>query len=182
MQQMNETQENGEMSMDEILASIRRYVNNDDKESAVTTSAPEVVHYAPQPAPARIISMDPPVHVKPRVSATPSVNTLTQAQPQAIRLMPEHAVDAPSSSVSNNAFDGFISLKTENVLTQALSAIKENAQKNQDDQLKIASHKSMDDFMIELLRPLVKKWLDDNLPALVQDLLQKEIGRITGRL
>jgi cell pole-organizing protein PopZ len=33
--------------------------------------------------------------------------------------------------------------------------------------------------MKEMLRPLLKAWLDDNLPAMVERLVQAEIRRVT---
>lgn len=33
----------------------------------------------------------------------------------------------------------------------------------------------------ELLRPMMKQWLDTNLPGLVETMVAKEIARITGR-
>lgn len=38
---------------------------------------------------------------------------------------------------------------------------------------------TMEDFMKEMLRPMLKQWLDDNLPALVERLVQAEIERAT---
>lgn len=33
----------------------------------------------------------------------------------------------------------------------------------------------------EMLRPMLKDWLDENLPAIVETLVTREIARITGR-
>jgi hypothetical protein len=33
----------------------------------------------------------------------------------------------------------------------------------------------------EMLRPILKEWLDQHLPEIVQELVTREIGRITGR-
>lgn len=33
----------------------------------------------------------------------------------------------------------------------------------------------------EMLRPMLKSWLDENLPAIVEQLVTREIARITGR-
>jgi cell pole-organizing protein PopZ len=33
----------------------------------------------------------------------------------------------------------------------------------------------------EMLRPILKQWLDDNLPAIVDEHVKREIHRITGR-
>ena len=33
----------------------------------------------------------------------------------------------------------------------------------------------------DMLRPLLKEWLDENLPALVEEIVTREVSRITGR-
>ena len=39
--------------------------------------------------------------------------------------------------------------------------------------------RSVEDLMKEMLRPMLKAWLDDNLPAMVERLVQAEIARVT---
>jgi hypothetical protein len=41
--------------------------------------------------------------------------------------------------------------------------------------------KTLETLVKELLQPLLKDWLDENLPALVERLVQREIHRISGR-
>jgi cell pole-organizing protein PopZ len=41
--------------------------------------------------------------------------------------------------------------------------------------------RTLEDMVIELMRPLLKQWLDENLPATVDRLVQKEIERISRR-
>lgn len=38
--------------------------------------------------------------------------------------------------------------------------------------------RTLEDVVRELLRPLLKQWLDDNLPRIVQDTVQSEVERI----
>jgi uncharacterized protein len=33
----------------------------------------------------------------------------------------------------------------------------------------------------DMLRPMLKEWLDENLPGIVEQLVTREIARITGR-
>jgi len=40
--------------------------------------------------------------------------------------------------------------------------------------------RTMEDVVLEALRPMLKDWLDANLPALVEAMVAKEIKRITG--
>lgn len=41
--------------------------------------------------------------------------------------------------------------------------------------------RTLDDVVTEALRPMLKAWLDTNLPPLVEGMVAKEIARITGR-
>ena len=41
-----------------------------------------------------------------------------------------------------------------------------------------ADGRTLEDVVRELLRPLLKQWLDDNLPAIVQATVDKEVERI----
>ena len=40
--------------------------------------------------------------------------------------------------------------------------------------------KTLEEIVRELLRPLLQAWLDENLPAMVERLVQKEIARVVG--
>lgn len=44
-----------------------------------------------------------------------------------------------------------------------------------------ASGRTMEDVVVDTLRPMLKDWLDANLPALVEAMVAKEISRISGR-
>ena len=41
--------------------------------------------------------------------------------------------------------------------------------------------RTMEDVVIEALRPMLKEWLDANLPTMVEAMVAKEISRITGK-
>lgn len=41
--------------------------------------------------------------------------------------------------------------------------------------------RTIEDVVVDALRPMLKEWLDANLPAMVEAMVAKEIGRITGR-
>lgn len=45
--------------------------------------------------------------------------------------------------------------------------------------LPASAPKTLEDIVKEMLRPMLKAWLDDNLPALVERLVQAEIERVT---
>jgi uncharacterized protein len=39
----------------------------------------------------------------------------------------------------------------------------------------------LEDMIREMLRPLLKQWLDEHLPAMIDEHVKREISRITGR-
>ena len=39
----------------------------------------------------------------------------------------------------------------------------------------------LEDMLREMLRPVLKQWLDENLPRIVDEHVKREITRITGR-
>ena len=45
----------------------------------------------------------------------------------------------------------------------------------------LAGGRTLDDLVKDLLRPMLKAWLDANLPPLVQRLVEAEIARLAGR-
>ncbi len=44
-----------------------------------------------------------------------------------------------------------------------------------------ATGRTMEDVVLDALRPMLKEWLDAHLPALVEAMVAKEISRITGK-
>lgn len=45
----------------------------------------------------------------------------------------------------------------------------------------VADNGALEAVVRELLRPMLKDWLDQRLPEIVEDLVTREIARITGR-
>lgn len=41
--------------------------------------------------------------------------------------------------------------------------------------------RTMEEVVVDALRPMLKQWLDANLPAMVEAMVAKEISRITGK-
>ena len=44
-----------------------------------------------------------------------------------------------------------------------------------------SSGRSLEQFIEDIARPMLKEWLDQNLPAIVERLVQKEIQKISRR-
>jgi uncharacterized protein len=134
-----------DMSMDEILASIRRYVTGD---GGSTTHAPS--------------------------QTTPDA----QAKPKIIQLTADDEwAPAPQPSTSKPAQTSEDSLISETARAGAQKAFQKMEQLRD---LQNVAHspsgsRTMDDFMIELLKPLLKQWMDKHLSVIVERIVEREI-------
>jgi cell pole-organizing protein PopZ len=78
-------------------------------------------------------------------------------------------------------------LTSESVQKAAVSAFSSLASTVQIDRLAGPGYvgngsRTLEDMVTDLMRPLLKEWLDQNLPATVDRLVQKEIERIARRV
>jgi cell pole-organizing protein PopZ len=97
---------------------------------------------------------EPPARQELAAAETPRV-AMTAAQRRARSPEDEHLL----SEQSDDAVSGAFSALAHTILAQ-------NA-------------RTLEDLVAEMLKPMLKEWLDDNLPALVERLVQEEIHRVS---
>ncbi|HEY3621367.1 MAG TPA: DUF2497 domain-containing protein [Roseiarcus sp.] len=150
-----------EPSMEEILASIRNIIADDPAKGA----APK----PPQPAPTPqiVCSKDAAASAADAsgLSQRPDANapTVVWRRPQAVEAEP--AADA----VKRNE-EPLLSPEADEAVALSFGALTAN--------LDIRSGVLADSMVREMLRPMLKKWLDENLPAIVEQLVRAEIQRV----
>ena len=180
-----------EPTMEEILASIRRIISEDEPAAEAPAAA------APEPAPAPVVHAPEP-EPEPAVAAHDDVLELTQlapeppppvethgdievhAAPPPVAAAPPPAptpapAPAPAPILAPVAEDE--PLMSHTTATSAASSFGQLAQT-------VAMPKSgqlLEDVVRELLRPLLKDWLDQHLPAIVQAKVEEEDERIARR-
>ena len=157
-------------SMDDILASIRRILS---EESAAVTppgtaaDADDVLELdnsmlladAPQPAPARPDAAPVPSPEEPLPLAIPEIKAAEPA-------MTSEPLIAPQTA---SAAIGAMGNLVRNLEAQRQSAIYRGGP-------------TLEDIAREEIRPLLKSWLDNNLPDMVERIVRSEIERIAGRV
>ena len=172
-----------EPSMEEILASIRRIIADDQATKPAETVAPEPEDVldlaevaepvmrprvvAPEPEPAVLdfdaIDFDDPIPVarepEPEPEPIPEPPAPPSPPPQPLFQAPQPEPDALVSPATDASVSGAFNLLAHTVLTQ-------NA-------------RTLEDLVKEMLRPMLKSWLDDNLPAVVERLVRAEIERVS---
>lgn len=162
--------------MEEILASIRRIISEDDAPAA-DAAAPE-----PEPAPMPI----PPAPEEDDVleltdaidepAPLQSVGDIDVYEPPAAAPEPEpvaswpdpEPVYSPPPAADEPLISSVTAAASASVFGQLSAAISMPA-----------AGRTLEDVVRELLRPLLKQWLDDNLTRIVETKVAEEVERIT---
>lgn len=207
---MSEAKPNQEPTMEEILASIRRIISEDgdatpkQPEAAEAPKPAAVAAPPPPPPPAAVAAAPPPPPPpsKPKVEEEEEVLELTEvvseqappppAPPQAPAAAPPKAAPPPPSpspslppqpTVADLMSDD-LALVSAPVAQQAASTFSNLASTvSQVRGLPIGSpNRTLEDIVKELLRPMLKDWLDANLPTLVHRIVEREVAKLAGRV
>ena len=107
----------------------------------------------------------------------------------------ETAVEQPRHDFEEKSEDDVLELSDElapqaDIGPPLLNAAAAGATRNALDQLSTVAASvpampqqanPLEDMVREMLRPILKQWLDDHLPRLVDEHVKREISRITGR-
>jgi len=170
--------------MEEILASIRRIISEDDAPAAEAEAAPAPEH-EPEPEPVEALA-EPVPEAKPepvedvleltqRVEPPPA-ETVGDLDVYTSKAEPEPAPvpQAKPELVALAAGDDDEELVGESSAFAAASAFG-----NLTHSIPLpATGRTLEDLTRELLRPLLKAWLDENLPRIVESKVAEEVERI----
>jgi cell pole-organizing protein PopZ len=154
-----------EPSMEEILASIRNIIADDPAKGAAPkpqqTSAPmPQILYSKDDAAAYGDGDGGP-------SRRPEANapTVVWRRPRAVEAEPAADADAVQRSE-----EPLLSPEADEAVALSFGALTAD--------LGVRSAELADSMVRDMLRPMVKQWLDDNLPTLVERLVREEIQRV----
>jgi cell pole-organizing protein PopZ len=167
-----------EPSMEEILASIRRIIADDDTPAAAAPppggdAAASAATAPPEPADDVLELTDPvlpagPVE-KPDIEFRES--ELAEPPPEPVAAAPQsepvplRPVRRPPSG------ERLLSPAADSAASSAFAALAHT--------VLAENSRTLEDLVHEMLRPMLKTWLDDNLPALVERLVRQEIERVS---
>jgi len=190
-----------EPTMEEILASIRRIISEDDKPAeaqgevldlkpAEPAPAPEPVKAAPPPpAPKAAAQPAAPPPPKPAPAPAPEIFSAPASEPEEELIIVERqpetaplpppvaAAPAPRPAPAPEPRPVFRPLEDGLVAEPAAAKAAGQLGKLMGSMM-VQSGITLDDVVRELMKPMLKDWLDANLPQLVEIEVQKEIERI----
>jgi cell pole-organizing protein PopZ len=225
-----------EPSMEEILASIRRIIADDEAKPAAAEKAaslaaakpavmkdipPSAIAPAPKPAPpAPKAATPPPPAPEPAAAsnnqddidamlasldaATPEADIRpAQSEPDVFELTDEMALPDPAPAPSPATFSKvepqddiefteakaarrqpayeppFESAPARPILSHSTVSAVESAFNSLANTVLSNNARTLEDLVKEMLRPMLKSWLDDNLPGLVERIVKAEIERVS---
>jgi cell pole-organizing protein PopZ len=187
-------------SMEEILASIRRILNEDEAPATPTPPAaaedPAVeeedvlildetmIVAPPQVAPPRTAPAEPePVAFTPAVADDPFDFDSVPAQPQ---VEPPREIEARPSTPYVDPFDqpsptpDLLGLEAAAAAASSVGSLVRTLAASRATQV-YSGGPTLEDMVRAELRPLLKQWLDTYLPPMVERLVRVEIERVVGR-
>lgn len=175
-------QSSQEPTMEEILASIRRIISEDETpEGAAAAPAaeaaappqpdpapePEPVAAAPEPEPAPVAAAPAPVQIEEEEEEEEALELTQKVESHDdldILAPPEPAPPPPAATLVSEQVAAVAAASFDKL--SATIAMPEYG-------------RTLEDVVREMLRPMLQQWLDDNLPGIVQEAVQAEVERIS---
>ena len=215
MTDATEQDDGQEPTMEEILASIRRIISDDEEEGEAKGDEEEVAEAEEEPAEAEdeapeeveeedeilelteVVeniddvpdlepelepSMEDEVEDEEELVPVDDFDSIEVVEPEP-ELAPEMApVPQPVAAASSPVSDlhALLSDHAADATAGTLSGLTGAVSAARDMPLGYA-HQTLEDLVKSLLRPMLKEWLDKNLPALAERLVEKEIVKLVGR-
>ena len=173
-------------SMEDILASIRRILNEDEvapaspnpDAAAAEAHAPPVVTEQPNAGGSGgdgddgVLVLDEAMLVTPVPPASP---VLIPEPPAAL---PEELPDLVPNLVDDDG--GLLAPEAAAAASSSVGALLRSISQERSSQV-YRGGPTIEDLVREEIRPLLKAWLDQHLPPMVERLVRQEIERVTGR-
>lgn len=175
-----------EPSIEEILASIRQIIADDDEEPAPEASkeaAPEPVSPPPEPKPdvlelTDIIRDDEPeeeiiVDLQEHEEEEAAPPPPPPPPPPPLPPKPEPRPAPEPEPESDTA-----SILTDNAAHAALQGFARLASRTPIERPSHLAGVTLEDIVRDLMRPMLRDWLDQNLPPLIEKMVAKELQRL----
>jgi cell pole-organizing protein PopZ len=141
-----------EPSMEDILSSIKRIIAEEGESAATGRPRRAARAAAPAPQDDEILELNEPAPSEPRQPA---------AAPTPVATAPAEPILSPVTAEA-----------TRGPLEQLSRMIVKP---------EVAGSDTLEGMVRDMVRPMLREWLDANLPRMVEDMVQREITRITSR-
>jgi cell pole-organizing protein PopZ len=188
---MSDANPQPEPSMEEILASIRRIISEDDEPGANAEETPaeeafdeilELTEIAEEP------EEEPEEEgAEEELSIDDVLNEVTQEEElELLETKDEPAAEAidpvpklPAAPIAAELIDvGLLAAETTAAAAGMLSGLVAAVDRTHGGSVFGDGNRKIEDLVKEVMRPMVKDWLDENLPGLTERLVRREIAHL----
>jgi len=152
-----------EPSMEEILASIRRIISEDEEEAPAKPAA-RTEPIRPPEAPARTAAV-----IRPPQAAAPRDETEQNFATEDVEMIRKNVAELTDDE------DSMIEAATAAAASRAFMSLSESVQ------ISKGEGRTLEDIVVEMLKPMIKDWLDTNLAQIVEEKVEEEVQRVARR-
>jgi hypothetical protein len=156
-----------EPSMEEILASIRNIIADDPAKRTAPKAPQPALTPTPTPTPQIIYSKD---AAAPHGETSGSSRRADANAPTVVWRRPQAVEAEPAAGALQPSAEPLLSPEATEAAALSFGALSAG--------LDVRSAELADGMVRDMLRPMLKSWLDDNLPAIVERLVRDEIQRV----
>ena len=167
-----------EPSMEEILASIRRIISEDEEEAEggapAASSTPASVASKPsggaseETKPALVQNNE----VEPDKSDTENQDDAdTRLETEDVEMIKKNVATA----VEEDASGALLDQATESAAANAFQTLSQSVRVADGD------GRTLESIVIQMIEPMIKEWLDGNLPQIVEEKVEDEVQRLARR-
>ncbi|RJY09557.1 DUF2497 domain-containing protein [Aurantiacibacter aquimixticola] len=154
----------GESSVEEILESIKRVIERDNR--AAAPSAPAIKADPQDNSEARAFAMDP---------------ASDDEADEILDLGEAGAAFGEDESTDEETAESLTNAGSAEAMRQSLAALAMLSDPPAKPQIVRSGETSLEGMVRDMLRPMLAQWLDDHLPEMVERLVKAEIARIAGK-
>lgn len=186
---------NKDPSMDDILASIRKIISDDEARAQVGNSRnsnsgerpPVIPPGPPSPQPLREdVLLLTEIVEEPKSMLNEQPTPLQAVEPVNPAEMPQPSTDAPTAPPAPAKSDLLVGDGVAGVASSAFARLNQAVQDSVPPPAATnpgpsVGGQTIEDLVKEMLRPMLKDWLDANLPPMVERYVEREIARLTRR-
>lgn len=151
-----------EPSMEEILASIRRIISEDGDDQAAERTAAQ-----PAPAVRPVSAPTPGKRPEPR---PPEPRAETDVTKESLEMMKKNVAEA----VQEND-EAMLDEMTAEAASKAFQTLSQSVR------VSSGGGRTLEEIVVDMLRPMIKDWLDANLAGLVEEKVEEEVQRLARR-
>jgi uncharacterized protein len=167
-----------EPSMEEILASIRRIISDDDVSKPTSKPAP-----VPTAATARVDARNGQNDIDAMPGGFDAAGDQQPDDPADAQVTADVIALAEAMQAKASAFNGMDhdpqELPDRPLLSPRTTAAIDTAFNSLTHTVLMQNPRTLEDLVREMLKPMLKAWLDDNLPNIVERLVRAEIERVS---